>query len=166
MGSKAAPSDSEAGEKLSLAAASFKTGQGEIRLELRLLGRGEGGKVLPLKAAQQEWAADGVFAVIGIGAVGRQTHVLPLAVADEHHPLGQVTAHLDGPAHDLLKRLQGVLHSGGAGFLSRCEFSERRRNVDRWGFIREKRRENPKNALISRYSMQYKREIVKEIVTL
>ena len=47
-----------------------------------------------------------------------------------------------------------------------CEFSERQRNGDGWGFVYEKRRENPKNALISRYSMQYKREIVKEVVTL
>ena len=48
----------------------------------------------------------------------------------------------------------------------RCEFSERQRNGDGWGFVYEKRRENPKNALISRYSMQYKREIVKGVVTL
>ena len=47
-----------------------------------------------------------------------------------------------------------------------CEFSERQRNGDGWGFVYEKRRENPKNALISRYSTQNRREIVKEVVTL
>lgn len=57
---------------------------------------GEGLEVLPFKVAQQEGAANGVPAVIGVGAVGRQTHVFPCAIADKHHPLGQVTPSLNG----------------------------------------------------------------------
>ena len=69
-GSKAEPPDGGSGGELSLAATSFRTGQGEIRLELLLLGRGKGCEVLPLKAAQQESPADGVRTVGGVGPVG------------------------------------------------------------------------------------------------
>ena len=75
--------------------------------------------MFPLKAAQQERPANVIRTVIGVGTVGRQAHVLPLAVADEHDPLGQVTPGLNGTAHDLLERFQIVRHGGRAGFLSR-----------------------------------------------
>ena len=67
--------------------------------------------MFPLKAAQQEGPANEVLAVIGVGAVGRQAHEFPLAVADEHDPLGQIAPGLNGTAHDLLERLQIVRHS-------------------------------------------------------
>ena len=76
-----------------------------MRLELRLLGRGEGREVLPLKAAQQEGPANGVPTVGGVGAIRRQSHVLALTVADEHDPLGQIAPGLDGTAYDLSKML-------------------------------------------------------------
>ena len=47
-----------------------------------------------------------------------EAHVLPLAVADQHHPLGQVAPGLDGAAHDLLEGFQRVLHLRGAGSLA------------------------------------------------
>jgi len=118
-GSKAEPPDGGAGGALSLAAASFRTGQGEIRLELRLLGRREGSEAFPLKTAQQEGSANGVPAVRGVGAVGRKVHVLALAVADEHDPLGQIAPGLNGTAYDLLKVFQVVRHGGQPGFLPR-----------------------------------------------
>ena len=118
-GSKAEPPDGGSGGALSLAAASFRTGQGEIRLELRLLGRREGSEAFPLKTAQQKGPVDVVPLIGGVGAVERQAHVLALAVADEHDPLGQIAPGLNGTAHDLLKRLQRVLHGGGSGFLPR-----------------------------------------------
>ncbi len=50
--------------------------------------------------------------------------------------------------------------------LRHCEFSERRKNIDGWGFVYEKRRKNTGIDLISRYSAQNRWEIVREIVTL
>ena len=77
--------------------------EGKVGFKLPLLGSGQGGEVFSLKAAQQERPTDHVAVNCGIGAVGRQIQMLPLTVADEHHPLGQVTPSLDGSAHDLLK---------------------------------------------------------------
>ena len=114
-GSKAEPPDGGSGGALSLAAASFRTGQGEIRLELRLLGRREGSEAFLLEAAQQKGPVDVVPLIGGVGAVERQAHVLPLAVADKHHPLGQIAPGLNGTAHDLLKRLCVSSTAAGRG---------------------------------------------------
>ncbi len=74
--------------------------------------------MFPLKAAQQERPGDKVPAVRGVRPVGHEFHVLALAVADQHDPLGQIAPGLDGSAHNLLKGFQRVLHLGGAGSLA------------------------------------------------
>ena len=86
--------------------------QGEVCLKFLLLGGGQGGEAFPLEAAQQESSGDEVPAVRGVLPVGHQAHVLPLAVADHHYPLGQVAPGLNGAAHDLLKGFQRVLRLG------------------------------------------------------
>ena len=74
--------------------------------------------MFPLEAAQQEGPGDEVPVIRGVLPVGHQAHVLALAVADQHNPLGQVAPGLNGSAHDLLKGFQRVLHLGGIGALS------------------------------------------------
>ena len=84
---RAGPPASEADVGLSPADVLPHAGQGKVRLEPGLLLRVEGGKPLPLKTAQQKSPEDEVSPAIGIDTVGRQAHVLSLAVADEHQPL-------------------------------------------------------------------------------
>ena len=86
--------------------------QGEVCLKFLLLGGGQGGEMFPLETAQQESPGDKVPAVRGVLPVGHQAHVLPLAVTDQHDPLGQVAPGLNGAAHDLLKGFQRVLRLG------------------------------------------------------
>ena len=77
--------------------------------------------MFPLKAAQQERPGDKVPAVRGILPVGHEFHVLALAVADQHDPLGQVAPGLydlfwrksDTSEYHAGKEHQGI-HPGGA----------------------------------------------------